>query len=99
MLCLCCSIVGPLACEGGAVLGDPVGSSHQKVILPQFTQAQILDIERKNDAPEKLAIGLLQLLFTTEELSRGNCTKPVRGDIQQLDSERLWAIRCKSIML
>ena len=44
---------------------------------------------------EKLAIGLL---FNHEELRRGNCTKPVRDDVQQLDSERLWAIKCMIVM-
>ena len=37
-------------------------------------------------------MGLLLLPFTSEELSTGNCTKPVQKDIRQLDSERLWAI-------
>ena len=54
-----------------------------------LTQAQVLDAERKNDSPEKLARALLLLLFSIQELSKGNCTRPMRGDIEQLDSERL----------
>ena len=46
-----------------------------------------------NDTAEKLAIALLLLLFTPKVSAHGNCTKPVRGDISQLDSEQLWAIK------
>ena len=81
----------------GAVLGNPDGPCREKVILTNVTQVQILDAQRMHDTPEKLAIALLLLLFTETELSHGNCTKPVLGDIKQLDSERLWAIKCKKI--
>ena len=58
-------------------------------------QSQVQNVERRfNESPERLALGLLLLLFTTEELSQGNCTKQVRHDIKQLDSERLWTIKC-----
>ena len=76
------------------MFGKPDASSRHKVVLSSVTQSQVVDIDRKNDTVEKLAVGLLLLLFTHEELGRGNCTKPVRGDIEQLDSERLWAIKC-----
>lgn len=79
----------------GAVFGDPNGTSRQRVILPGVRQAQVLDSERKCDSAEKLALALLLQLFTTEELGRGNCTKPVRKDVYQLDTERLWAIKCR----
>ena len=60
------------------------------------TRAQVLNVERTcNESPEKLATGLLLLLFTSDDLSSGNCTKPMRKDIHQLDIERLWAIKCK----
>ena len=61
-------------------------------------QAQVLDAERKSNNAEKLARALLTLLFTHDELSHGNCTKPVRDDITQLDTERLWAIKCKQVV-
>ena len=80
----------------GALFGDPNGSSRQKVVLYTLTRAQVLNVERTyNESPERLATGLLLLLFTSDELSCGNCTKPMRKDINQLDSERLWAIKCK----
>ena len=68
-----------------------MGSSRNKVSV---TQSQITDVERKNDSAEKLSKALLLLLFSSVELGRGNCTKPIREDIEQLDSERLWAIKC-----
>ena len=93
MNCVYQFITFPLA--AGAVFGNPKGNVRQKVVLHNFTQAQVLNTERKTSTQEQLAVSLLQLLFTTEELSKGNCTKPVREDILQLDSERLWAIKCK----
>ena len=63
--------------------------------LPKFSQSQVREIERRSDTVEKLAKGLLHLLFTNDELAHGNCTKPTRPDIQRLDSDRLWAIKCK----
>ena len=79
----------------GAIFGNPAGSPRQKVMLTSVTQSQILAIERTSTSPEKMAIALLHLLFSNSELARGNCTKPVREDIRQLDTERLWAIRCE----
>ena len=83
----------------GAVLGNPVGPVRQRVVLTCVTQAQVLDAERCSNSHEKLAAALLSLLFSTTELAHGNCTKPVRGDIKQLNSERLWAIRCKKMYI
>ena len=59
--------------------------------LHQFTQSQVLDCDRRANTPEKLSIALLLLLFTTDELAHGNCSKPTR-DITQLDTKRVWAI-------
>ena len=66
-----------------------------KVILGSIIQGQITSIEHTTSSAEKLARGLLLLLFNQDELAKENCTKPVRADTQQLDHERLWAIRCK----
>ena len=90
-----CIYTNSCVCYTGAVLGNVKGSVRQKVVLPGVPQAKILEAERLTDTPEKLALALLLILFTQEELSQGNCTKPMRADIQQLDSERLWAIKCK----
>lgn len=91
LLCLCFYI----APSAGAIFGNPNGSARNRITLSCVNQAQVLNIERKNNTPEKLARGLLQLLFSVDELSKGNYTKPVRDDIIQLDSEWLWAIKCK----
>ena len=79
----------------GAVFGDPHGSNKTCVVLYTVMQSNVLDTERKNNTSEKLARALLQLLFSSQELATGNCTKPTRPDINELDSERLWAIKCK----
>ena len=84
-----------VVCYTGAVLRNVKDSVRQKVVLLGVPQAKILEAERLTDTPEKLA---LALLLTQEELSQGNCTKPMRSDIQQLDSERLWAIKCKDVL-
>ena len=77
------------------MFGNPKGQEGlQRVTLSSFSQAQVREVERRNETVEKLAKGLLQLLFTNDELARGNCTKPTRPDITRLDSERMWAIKC-----
>lgn len=84
----------------GAILGDPNGKEGlQRVILTNLTQAQVTEIDRNHDTAEKLAGGLLLLLFSLDELASGNCTKPIRDDIKQLDGNRLWAIKCKCLVL
>ena len=76
-------------CLSDAVFGDTAGGPRQKVVLTEFSQIQVQTVERRyNESPEKLAVGLLLLLFSSDELRQGNCTKPVRKDIKQLDSER-----------
>ena len=68
------------AAASGALLGNPVGPARQKVILNSATQAQVLDAERSTNNPEKLALALLMLLFSNEELAHGNYMRPVRND-------------------
>ena len=65
------------------------------MVLKHVTKEQLLDVDRRAATAEKLAVGLLQLLFSQDELRSGNCSKPTRPDIMQLDSERLWAIKCE----
>ena len=83
-----------LCYPAGATFGNPHGNPCNKVVLSLVKPSQLLDVERKNDTAEKLARSLLLLLFTHSELASGNCTRPVHEDIKQLDSERLWAIKC-----
>ena len=65
-----------------AVLGDPNGGERDHVLLHCVTHAQVLDAERKSDSPEKLARALQQLLFSSQELAKGNCTRPLHSDIE-----------------
>ena len=37
------------------------------MVLHSITHAQVLNAERKNDSPEKLARALLQLLFSSQK--------------------------------
>ena len=80
----------------GTVFGNPNRKLRDRsVILRNVSHDQLLDVERRCSMPEKLALGLIQLLFTPEELKSGNCTKSIRSDIEQLDTKRLWAIKYK----
>ena len=85
-----------LSLSDGTVFGNPNRKlQEQSVLIRNVSHEQLLDVEWRCSTPEKLALGLLQLLFTPEELKSGNCTKPIHSDIEQLDTERLWAIKCK----
>ena len=80
----------------GTVFGNPNRKlQDQSVIIRNVSHDQLLEVERRCSMPEKLALGLLQLLFTPEELKSGNCTKSIRSDIEQLDTKRLRAIKYK----
>jgi hypothetical protein len=77
-----------------AIFGDPHGGPREKVEVKDMTQNDLRSVERRySDTPEGLAVALLLLLFTPDQLKHGNCTKPVRKDIDQLDPDRVWAIR------
>ena len=77
--------------NAGAIFGNPKGNSRTRVVLTTVTRSRVLEVERTCNTAEKLARGLLQLLFSPDELSKGNCTKPIRDVIGELDGERLWA--------
>lgn len=64
------------------------------MIIARINQSKVTAAERLTNTPEKLALSLLLLLFSQDELSKWNCSKPMRSDIKQLDAERLWAIKC-----
>lgn len=83
-------------CPPDAIFGDPHGGPREKGEVKDLTQHELRSVERRySETPERLAVGLLLLLFTSDQLKRGNCTKPVRKDIDQLDPDRVWAIKCK----
>ncbi len=59
----------------GVLLGNP--SSRDKIFMAGVSSAAILNAV----TPSKLAVNLLTVLFSHEELATGNCTKAVRSDI------------------
>ena len=55
--------------------------------------------ENAGTTPEALAVQLLTAIFTDEELQTGNCTKPRKSGIVQLDQVKIKAIRGMCIIL
>ena len=49
--------------------------------------------ENSSSTPEKLAVSLLQALFSEEELRHGDCSQPLREGILLLDQEMVRRIR------
>ena len=80
----------------GCILGNPVGKSDEKIFIPERTQMEIKTVEAISKTPRKLALKLLGLLFTKDELKEGLCT-PCKGR-KLLNQEYIEGIRCKSIV-
>jgi len=78
----------PLLCTG-CHLGDPNG---HRVWVDGVSNQELMAVDCEVE-DSKLAIALLELLFTEAELSSGCTTKPRRADITKLDTHRLNAIR------
>ncbi len=66
----------------------------KRVLVPGVEQERIKFAEGISGTADKLALNLLTVLFTNEELRRGNCTTPRRADIVVLDDSKCNAIRC-----
>ena len=62
----------------GCILGNYYGKPDEKVLIPGKTQMEIKTIEATSKTSRKLALKLLGLLFTKEELKEGLCT-PCKG--------------------
>lgn len=73
------------------IFGDP-RSSHS-VSLECISPEMLLAAENSSHTPESLATQLLLALFTEQELSHGNCTKPHRSEINLLDQTKIKAIK------
>lgn len=73
-------------------MGDPRDTA-RRVDVPGTTQEKISAAENASASPEALAVQLLVALFSEEELSKGNCTKPRKSGVILLDQVRLKAIR------
>ena len=78
-----------LSASTGVLLGSP----DSPILIQNLKRESVLHAEVTANSPQKLALNLLEVLFTHEELSTGNCTKPMRADIKILDSTKLQGIR------
>ena len=65
----------------------------KKIKINGVSKCDVTHAENVSTTPERLAINLLTILFTHEELSSGNCTKATRSDIKVLDPLKIQAIR------
>ena len=81
-----------VASTDGVYLGDP-RNPHSRVFVKGITQDAIVMAENSGATPERLAVNLLTVLFTETELANGNCTKPRKDGIMQLDGTKVKAIR------
>ena len=61
--------------------------------LPGGIKDRVKIAEGLSSTPSKLAINLLNALFTSEQMASGNCTPSTTHDI--LDQKRIKEIRCK----
>ncbi len=77
----------------GVLLGDPANP----ILIENVARENVVHAENISDSPQKLAINLLKVLFTHQEISHGNCTKPNRDDITILNPTKIQAIRGKYI--
>lgn len=78
----------------GIWLGNPRDEGERVAV--DITPEELSRAENMGTTPEKLGIQLLFVLFTKEQLSKGNPTKPRKPGIQLLDQTKIKAIRGKS---
>ena len=76
---------------GEVCLGNP--NSSERVIVRNVPRHVIRTAENSSSTPEKLAVSLLQALFSEDELRHGNCSQPRREGILLLDQEKVRGIR------
>lgn len=90
----------PILYCAGVLLGNPQSViPSEKVLIESIDPQAIIHAENISTTPGKLAVNLLQALFTHEEISTGNCTKPVRPDIIMLDPKKIQGIRGKTFII
>ena len=77
---------------GALYLGNP-RDQLKRVEIPGLTKDAVASAENASASPEALAVQLLLVLFTEDELAHGNCTKPRKSGIVLLDPCRLRAKR------
>ena len=85
----------------GMWLGDPSTHSHLrlKIWIPDTNASRISAAEVASHDADKLAVNLLLALFDPRELATGNCTKPRKPGVRQLDPDKVLAIKCKKLSI
>ena len=78
----------------GCLLGDPEG---ENVYIDGVVPARVISSEFMAKSPEKLALNLLGVFFTQDQLTKGNCT-PTPDHKDLLDPRIINGIRCKCIL-
>ena len=79
----------------GCWLGDSMSNLQEgkKVWIPGGIKDHVRIAECLSSTLSKLAINLLNALFTSEQMTSGNCTPSTKHDL--LDQKRIEGIRCK----
>jgi len=72
------------------LLGDPRG---ERVVIQGFTQSQVRGLEVSATSAGGLALKLMTLFFTKQEMAEGNCT--VTEGREQLRPDIVSGIKCK----
>lgn len=72
-------------------MGDPGG---EYVCIDGIPQGRVIACEFMAKTPEKMALNLMGLFFTKDQLSKGNCT-PTISHKEILDPSIINGIRCK----
>ena len=76
---------------GAVCLGNP--NSGERVILRNVPRHVIQTAENSSSTPKKLAVSLLQALFSEDVIRHGNCSQPRGEGILLLDEEKVRGIR------
>ena len=78
----------------GCTLGNPYGKPDERVFLPEWSQLDVRSKEATSKTPAQLALRLLGLFFTKEEIAKGNCTEAEGREL--LSPQIIEGIRCKN---
>ena len=75
------------------ILGNPRTAEH--IVIPGYSQTSVRALEALSTSPDKLALGLVDILFSKDELSSSLVT--VKEDRELLDPDKIEGIRRKII--
>ncbi len=81
--------------DQGCILGDPNGPPSKNTNLSSPSQHRITSIEAVSKGASKLALKLLSILFTKEEIAAGICVRSTGGEGSLLDQTKIQGIKCE----